>query len=196
MRRYLVTVLAIPLSLSMFAGHAHADDSIDSSPPTATATVALPAPALRFDVGMFSPVGSLGLVYSRPVHRLAAVELGAGFGFSGVQLSGMMKARLGSERTKFTPGVGLSVGLPILTAVHEGHPMGDDEMRGASVSMGWLDVDLLGVEHRTRSGVVLSASGGVTVALTEGHWDAADLGSNIKPLDVLPQFRLGVGKTF
>jgi hypothetical protein len=192
--RHRLAILALPLSLSLFAGHAHADDSIDTSQTTTEATPS--APALRLDVGLFSPVGSLGVVYSRPVHRFAAVELGAGLGFSGVQLSGMVKARVGSERTKFTPGVGLSLGLPILTAVHEGHPMNDDEMRGSPVSMAWLDVDLLGVEHRTRSGLVLSASGGLTVALTEGHWDAADLGNNIKPLDVLPQFRLGVGKTF
>lgn len=152
---------------------------------------------MRVELGMFSPVGALGIVYSRPVHRSVAIEIGAGVGFSGVQLSAMAKLRRGEGRTKFTPGVGVSVGLPVLgTAIHGGHPMGDDDMRGADVTSAWLDVDLLGVEHRTRSGLVLSASGGVTLALTEGHWDAAGLGDNIKPLNVLPQFRFGIGKAF
>lgn len=189
-----LTFLAIPLSLASLTGHSYAE-SIDSSE---TAELTTSSPALRVDAGLFSPVGSLGIVYSRPIHPRAAVELGGGIGFSGIQLSAMMKLRVGNERTKFTPGVGLSVGLPILgtSSVHEGHPTGDDEMQGASVTMGWLDLDLLGVEHRTRSGVVLSASAGVTVALTEGHWDAVGLGNNIEQLDVLPQFRLGVGKAF
>ncbi|MBA3458520.1 MAG: hypothetical protein H0T46_01055 [Deltaproteobacteria bacterium] len=152
---------------------------------------------MRVELGLFSPVGALGLVYSRPIHQRVAVELGAGFGFSGLQLSAMAKLRRGKGRTKFTPGIGLSVGMPVFgSAIHTGHPAGDDEMRGSDVISAWLDVDLLGVEHRTRSGLVLSASGGVTVALTEGHWDAADLGNDINPFDVLPQFRLGIGKAF
>lgn len=198
MHRLMVTAAAIPLSLSLLASQAAAEGALDGS--TTGAEPATSSPALRVDAGLFSPIGSLGLVYSRPVHPVAAVELGAGIGFSGVQLSAMAKLRAGSERTRFTPGIGVSFGLPLLgaSAVHEDHPMGgvDDEMRGPSVTMAWLDVDVLGVEHRTRAGVVLSASAGLTVALTEGHWDAIDLGDNIQPFTPLPQLRLGVGKAF
>jgi len=168
-----------------------------ADPSVTVTSAALPSPSMRVELGLFSPVGALGVVYSRPVHRLAAVEIGAGIGFSGLQLSAMAKLRRGEGRTKFTPGIGVSVGLPVLgTSIHEGHPTGDDEMRGADVTSAWLDVDVLGVEHRTTSGFVFSASGGVTVALTKGHWDAADLGDDIEPFNVLPQFRLGVGKAF
>ena len=189
-----VRVATTAASLLLFVGHAHADESLESS--NVSYESAQDA-SLRLDVGLFSPVGALGVVYSRPVHRLAAIELGAGAGFSGLQLSGMAKLQLGDGRTKFTPGIGLSVGLPVLgSMVHEGHPNDDEEMLGAPVTMAWLDIDLVGVQHRTRSGMILSASGGLAVALTKGHWDAAGLGSDIKPLDVLPQLRVGVGKAF
>lgn len=184
-------VLGATAALSLFASSARAEDSLASD------TSSMNASSLRLDVGVSSPVGELGLVYSRPIHPNVALELGAGIGFSGLQLSGMAKLQLGEGRTKFTPGIGLSVGLPVIgSSYHEGHPDEDDEMRGPSVTMAWLDVDLLGVQHTTRSGLVLSASAGVTVALTKGHWDAIDLGGDTKPGDVLPQFRLGVGKTF
>jgi hypothetical protein len=190
-------VLTITTTLSLLlVGHARAEQSLESS--SVISESAPSAGSLRLDAGLFSPVGELGVVYSRPIHPQAAMELGAGVGFSGVQLSGMAKLQLGRERTKFTPGIGVSVGLPMLgSSVHEGHPNPDDnEMRGAPVTMAWLDVDLLGVQHRTRSGLVLTASGGVTLAMTKGHWDTADLGDDIRPLDALPQFRLGVGKAF
>ena len=158
----------------------------------------IPGPAMRADFGLFSPIGSIGIVYSRPIHTYSAIEIGAGYGFSGVLFSAMPKLRLGNDHTSFTPGVGVSVGLPLIgePRIHSGHPTGDLDMPGAPVTMAWLDADLVGIEHRTESGYVLSANAGVTMALTEGHWDAVELGDTIHRYDTLPQFRLGVGKEF
>lgn len=162
-------------------------------------TAPLPPPALRVDLGLGSPVGSLGVVYSRPVSPQLAVEGGLGIGASGLQLSAMGKLRLGSGRTRFTPGVGVSLGIPLdrdSPTFHTGHPANDDEAYGRPVTMGWLDLDLAGVEYRSRGGLVLSVSGGVTFALTKAHWDFIDLGNDIEPFDPVPQLRFGMGWTF
>lgn len=157
----------------------------------------VPAPAVRVDLGAGSAVGSIGVVYSRPFDPQLAVEIGAGYGFSGVQLSLMGKYQRGSGSWRFTPGLGLSLGIPVgEPTFHSGHPAGDDERRGRGKIMPWLDVDLVGVEYRSAGGFVFAASGGLNVALASAHWDVIDMGDDISPGAIAPQFRLGFGKTF
>jgi hypothetical protein len=194
MRQCSVLLLLIASVLVASAGVARAADDTETD-----AEVSAARPHVRVDLGIASPVGLVGVVYSRPVRPWLALEAGAGFGASGLQISGMGKLRLGNGRTFFTPGVGLSLGLPAgggEPTFHTGHPAGDDEERGSPVTMAWLDVDLLGIEHHTRGGLVLSASGGVTFALTEAHYDFADMGSDIHRFDPVPQVRIGMGWTF
>lgn len=157
-----------------------------------------PPPSVRVDVGVASPVGAVGVVYSRPLAPHFAVELGAGIGLSGVQLSVMGKPRFGSGRWRYTPGLGVSVGVPLggTSAFHDGHPAGDHEIDGDPITMRWLDADVLGVEYRGPSGFVFAASGGVTVALNRAHWDVIDTGADVEAVDPSLQFRVGFGKTF
>ena len=156
----------------------------------------LPGGHLRVDFGMASPVGFLGAVYSRPIGASLAIEAGAGLGLTGLVLSAMPKLYLGSGRTRFTPGVGLSVSIPLggdNPTLHTGHPAGDDEAAGDPITMPWLDADLLGVEHRTAGGFVVAASAGLTFPLRRAHWDAIDLGGELDRFSVVPQVRFGIG---
>lgn len=157
-------------------------------PPAETVTDHSSSPAVRVDVGFFSAIGELGVVMSRPMSEQTAIEVGAGVGGSGLILSVMGKLRLGHEETRFTPGIGFSMGLPLpgISDVTTGDG-------GSPTPTAWLDLDLIGVEHRTQSGLVLSANAGLTVPLADGHWDIGDMGNSIEPL---PQFRLGLGKAF
>lgn len=65
-------VLGATAALSQFAGSAHAEKLLESD------TSSTNGSSLRLDVGMSSPVGELGLVYSRPIQPNLALELGAG----------------------------------------------------------------------------------------------------------------------
>jgi len=179
--------IAATLTLAALASAAHADPAIGERVPPL-------APTVRVDAGLGSPIGEIGVVYSRPLARRFGVELGAGLGFSGVQLSGMGKLRLGNGRFQFTPGLGLSVGLPAGgTGFSDGHPHGDPELAGSPVTMAWLDADLLSFEYRSARGLVVSVSAGATMALTHGHWDFIDLGEDVDPGSVAPQARIGLG---
>jgi hypothetical protein len=199
MSRFVVVMVML---LAAVPGRALAVEQVEDAerpapPPVEVATApTLPAPTLRVDLGLASPIGGLGVVFSRPVARWLGIEGGLGLGFSGLQMSGMAKLRLGGDRWWFTPGLGLSVGLPVGSdepTFHRGHTGPNGEKRGAAVTMGWVDVDLVGVEYRGPSGFVLQASAGVTGALTEAHYDVADLGSDVGPGTFAPQVRLGLG---
>lgn len=196
----LVVVSVLPLVAIASSASAQPQSPDDEDPPVTVVKEPPPpplAPAIRVDVGMGSAVGGLGVVLTRPLAPQLAIEAGAGFGFSGLQLSLMGKWQRGTGRWRFTPGLGLSLGIPLGEPnIHSGHPPGDDEKRGRGVVMPWLDADLLGVEYRGPSGFVFAASAGLNVALAHGHWDVGDMGGDISPGDPAPQFRLGFGKTF
>lgn len=164
-------------------------------------TTPLASPAVRVDLGVASPVGMFGVVYTRPLSTWRSrlgIEAGAGFGLSGLQLSAMGKLRLGGDRWRFTPGLGIGLGVPMGagSGFHEGHPSPDSDARGSAVVMRWLDVDVVGVEYRGASRLVFAASAGLTVALNHAHWDIGDIGSDIRPGDPTPQVRFGLGRTF
>jgi len=191
----LVVTLAI-LSVAGLRASAAAESSA-----VGTSTTPLASPAVRVDVGVASPVGVIGVVYTRPVsswRTRLGIEAGAGVGLSGLQLSAMGKLRLGGDRWRFTPGLGIGLGMPIGagSVFHEGHPSPDSDAHGAAVIMRWLDVDVVGLEYRGPSRLVFAASAGLTVALNHAHWDVGDIGSDIRPGDPTPQVRIGFGRSF
>ncbi len=155
-----------------------------------------PAPSVRVDVGVASPIGIVGVVVNHPFVSRFAVEAGAGYGLSGFLVSCMLEHRRGSGRWTFTPGLGFSIGLPVGTVFHAGHPPQSDTLPGRRLLMKWFDADLLGVEYRSPGGFVFAASGGLTVALNDFHWDVGDQGDDVAFGSVFPQLRLGVGRTF
>ncbi len=190
-----LAVTLATLSIASLPAGAAAD-----SPAVGTSTNVAPS-AFRVDLGVGSPVGMIGVVYTRPTSTWGSrlgLEAGAGLGLSGLQLSVMGKLRLGSGHWRFTPGLGIGLGVPMGSGstFHEGHPSPDSDEHGPSVVMRWLDVDLVGVEYRGTSRLVFAASAGATVALNHAHWDIGDVGSDIRPGDPSPQVRIGLGRTF
>jgi hypothetical protein len=191
--------LAVTLATLSFAGLPAA--AAAEPPAVGTSTVPLPSPALRVDLGVASPVGAIGVVYTRPTSTWGSrlgLEAGVGIGLSGLQLSAMGKLRLGGDRWRFTPGLGIGLGVPLGpgSTFHEGHPDPDSDEHGPSVVMRWLDVDAVGIEYRGRGRLLFAASAGVTIALNHAHWDLGDIGSDINAGDPSPQLRLGLGRTF
>jgi hypothetical protein len=181
--RILVASTAAALSLLGASGTVHADERAQNS--------------LRTDVGVASPIGEIGIVYGRSLSPNLAAELGVGMGGSGLQLSAMGKLVLGRGATRFTPGLGLSVGVPISDQpmFHEGHP--DDETRtpGPAVAMVWADFDVIGFQLDV-AGFTVALSGGVTVALSDAHFDVMDIGGDVSAGAVFPQLRIGAGWSF
>lgn len=181
-RRTVVVTCSLLVSLASSA-HAEAD---------------LPAPAVRVDAEVGSPVGvgAVGLVVSHPIVPRFTVEFGAGYGFSGVQASLMAKVPWGRGRLRFMPGVGLSAGFPLGTRTfNRGHPRGDVTKLGRGILMRWLDADLLGVEYRA-GGFLFTASAGLSIPLRDAHWDIGDEHGDVSFGSPLPQLRLGAGKSF
>jgi hypothetical protein len=88
--------------------------------------------------------------------RFARLEVGAGYGYSGYQLSLMPKIVLGEPHDHFVAGVGVSVGFPTDARVATGHPI-------------WLNIDALGYEHRFDTGIALSAAFGASGGLGGGQ---------------------------
>jgi hypothetical protein len=140
---------------------------------------------LRLDVGIFSAIGFAGVTagYS-PIDPLL-VEVGVGWGESGLQLSAMPKVALGSDRNRFIFGCGPSTGLD----------------RGGQTSY-WLSLDL-GYEYRAPQGFVLYVAGGTTLGLDGRmhHICFFECARDDQTSDSVrglfgPQFRLGLGTWF
>jgi len=186
----LATTLLVTAATLASAPAAHADE------PVAAVASPFAKRAVRVDAGAGSAVGFLGVVWSRPQSERFAYELGVGLGLSGVQASAMGRLRLGQGDVRFTPGVGLSLGMPMLSAFSGDLEHVQGEPTGGPSPMLWADLDVVGLELRTRGGFVLSASAGLNVAITPGHFDVGDIGGNVNPGDFSPQARLGMGWTF
>ena len=158
----------------------------------------LPAPAVRVDaeVGPSIGVSAVTIAVSYPIVHRFAVEFGAGYGYSGVQVSLMGRVPWGRGPLRFIPGLGVSGGFPLGTRTfNRGHPTGHEDDIGRGVLMRWLDADLLAVEYR-RGRLQLTASAGVTVALRNAHVDLDGEHEDISFGTALPQVRLGIGRVF
>lgn len=99
-----LAVLLATLSIAGLPAGAAAD-----SPAVASSTTAVASPAVRVDLGVASPVGVFGVVYTRPLSTWRSrlgIEAGAGLGLSGLQLSG-----IGSDIRPGDPTPQLRVGF-------------------------------------------------------------------------------------
>jgi hypothetical protein len=144
--------------------------------------------AIGVNVGAGSAVGFGGVTVTRAFLDAARVEVGAGWGYSGWQLSLMPKLALGSGPLRFITGMGVSLSVPTNPQLATGHPI-------------WLHVDLAGIEYRSAEGLALSASVGATFGLGGGDLCAPPDGCDGQFLEnvsgfVSPQARLGLAYWF
>jgi hypothetical protein len=177
---HLVTI-AIIVALSAVA------DPPAGPPPEARFTY-----SVRGDLGIASPVGFAGVLYSYEPAGWLLVEGGVGYGLSGLQLSLMPKLVLGASSHRFTAGVGASVGIPGIEIVTDS-PTGGNV--NEHVVTPWLNVDIAGYDYRSATGFSFVASGGISVALAHGCAVSID---SCFPLygTVFPQLRIGFGHWF
>ena len=162
----------------------------------ASLIVAAPAHAeplneLRFDVlGLSALTVGPALSYDRTVAPHIRLEASMGVGLmpgTAINALGGLGARFdfGTEGDHFIPGVALVAALA-LSGTERGLPL-------------WLDVDLIGYEHRFASGLVLMGSLGVSVGLGGGSYCIDCSGSDdygtVAGI-VVPQGRIGIGKAF
>ena len=154
-----------------------------------------PQQAVRVDAGLFSAVGELGIVYQADLTPHFAVEAGAGLGFTGVQLSGMVKGTLPVWDGKVTTGVGLSLAVPALGIKGAQTDYVDDEPVPSGETIPWLNVDVIGWQRQIGRTVV-SAALGVTTPLRSWKYDIAEVGDTVDAMTPLPQGRIGFGRAF
>jgi hypothetical protein len=127
------------------------------SPEPASAPPALRSTAIGLSVGANSMVGLLGPTLTRAFGRHFQLEVGAGLGFWGWQLSLMPKVSFGTERDRYVGGVGVSVTVP---------PRHDECCDASPI---WLVVDAIGYEHRFDSGLALGFALGPVLGLGGGR---------------------------
>ncbi len=156
--------------------------------PALVATPPSPRTGIGLDVGIGSALGLAGVTVTEAFGRFTRLEVGAGYGYSGYQLSLMPKIALGQPRDHFVAGVGVSVAFPDNAWVASGHPI-------------WLTIDALGFEHRFETGIALSAALGVTGGLGGGEICFPPDGCEpqfLRPVTEywLPQGRVGVAYWF
>lgn len=154
-----------------------------------------PQQAVRVDAGLFSAVGELGIVYQADLTPHFAVEAGAGLGFTGVQLSAMVKGTLPVWDGKVTTGVGLSLAVPALGIKGAQTDYVDDEPVPSGETIPWLNVDVIGWQRQIGRTVV-SAALGVTTPLRSWKYDIAEVGDTVDAMTPLPQGRIGFGRAF
>ena len=144
--------------------------------------------AFCFNVGAASAVGFLGLTYARDLGSVLQLELGVGAGATGAQISLMPKLILAgssaSDRVLF--GAGVSVGIPGAKL----YPA------GTYVLMPWINVDLLGYEHRATSGFDFLIAGGITTALRHATVRFCDECATMDLHGTHPQLRIAFGDHF
>jgi hypothetical protein len=148
--------------------------------------------AVKIDVGG-SAVGFVGVEYLYSPQSMVEVETGVGLGYTGLQISFMPKLVLGEGRDHFVAGAGLSATLPGVDA-----PLSLGKFTtGRPI---WLNLDLLGYEHRFDQGLFLSFALGLTKGLGGGRACELDCGAGDYVRDVSKftgaTIRLGLGYWF
>jgi hypothetical protein len=140
------------------------------------------------DMGIASALGSAGVDYQFAPVSWLRLEGAVGYGPTGFQLSVMPKIALGGARCAFTMGFGpsLAVGGQQASEGHGPNP-------GA---IPWLNLDVPGMECRSRGGFSFQATLGLTMPLADFHYDIADTGDTVHAGEILPQGRFGFGWWF
>lgn len=147
----------------------------------------LPASALAFNVGVASAVGELGVTYMLMPRAPLELEIGMGWGYSGMQLSGMAKLSFGARSHRVTTGIGIASTISP-SQVTRDNPT-------------WLNVDILGYEFRSDGRFFFALAVGLFEGLGGGGVCGGDCeGGNQYAVDVTrylgPQGRMLVGATF
>ena len=156
----------------------------------ARADDAFPRNRLQFDLGFASEVGEGGFTYAfRPVQPFE-LELGVGYGFTGVQLSAMPRLLFGNRENAFTVGVGFSVSPSVRTVGYDPGTGNYD----AHTAVPWFNAEL-GYLFESDSGFALLVAGGATVSLGDAEIPGFDDGIQLSGM-VLPTFRIGFGYAF
>jgi len=166
---------------------------------------------IRIDGGLASALGFGGASYTyAPPRTRFGIEAGAGVGYTGLQLSVMAKLYLGSAHDRFVAGVGPSLGLDYFWKGYPTCPGYPTESQCAGTNY-WLNLDLVGYEHRWRNGLAFSIAFGAAVGLggsAEYCWHfidpgycAYEAGYGVKLREgvrghAFPQMRMGVGYWF
>jgi len=134
---------------------------------------------LRADGGFASALGLAGISYTLSPTQLLGIEAGAGYGFSGFQISLMPRLTLG-HRHRFVMGAGLSLstGSRILDGL-----------------VTWANLDAAGYEYESDDGFVFTIRAGLTHPLTKRHL-SGDIGPGDLQDLIIPQARLGIGYAF
>jgi hypothetical protein len=147
---------------------------------------------LRAELGLGTSSGVVGAVIWRDLAPAVRVEGGVGAGFSGFQLSALLKLVAGRDH-RFVAGAGVSVGVPL-----NGGSIFKERHDGPAIVMPWLNVDPLGYEYRSHEGWTFTMEVGVTTPLRRAHWDLVDdFGGNVQPLKTwYPGGHFGFGKAF
>jgi hypothetical protein len=130
---------------------------------------------VALNLGLGSAVGELGLTYALALLPSWECELGAGVGRTGKQFSIMQKAVIGRGQTRFLTGIGLAYS-PAQGPSYE-----------LPSSHWWLNLDLLGLEHRAPNHFLFSFAFGFSCQLDESP---AFLGGNGR---AFPQIRFLLG---
>jgi hypothetical protein len=160
--------------------------------PIAATSAADEAPPKRHriggDMGIASALGSAGVDYQFAPAPWLRLEGAIGYGPTGFQLSVMPKLALGGARCAFTMGFGpsLAIGGQQATEGHGPNP----------TVIPWLNLDVPGLECRSRGGFSFQATLGLTMPLADFHYDVADLGDTVRAGEILPQGRVGFGWWF
>ena len=171
-----------PVALAVFvllaAGIARADE-------------AFPRNRLQFNLGFASEVGEGGGTYAfRPVEPFE-LELGVGYGFTGVQLSAMPRLLLGNPKSAFTIGAGTSL-APSVRAIDPDPQAGAYGPYRATVP--WFNAEV-GWLYETDSGFSLLLAGGLTASLSDAEVPGFDDSIHLGGM-VLPTLRIGLGYAF
>ena len=156
---------------------------------------AQPQQAVRVDVGLFSAVGELGVVYQADLLSYFAVEGGLGLGFTGVQLSGMVKGAVPVRYGKLTFGVGVSGAVPALGIDGAQTEYDDGEPAPSGETIPWVNVDAIGFQQWYGRTVIAGALG-VTAPLRSWRYEVAEVGDTFHAMTPIPQARFGVGRAF
>ena len=137
----------------------------DPAPSAAEESPELPVPGwmgyrivLALNLGLGSAIGECGVSGAFWPTSVTGTEFGLGIGGTGMQYSLMQKFALGSpsRTTRFVSGAGIA------------YATGSQYTTSSIV---WLNLDLAGLEVRTRQHFVFFLAGGLTVGLTGGKLD-------------------------
>jgi hypothetical protein len=154
--------------------------------------VASPQPSVQqvaLEVGIASPIGSIGVTYQRELASRFVIEAGVGYGVTGMQLEAMPKVVLAHGTCRYLVSAGASLAL----FGNYAEPGPSHQPQPSAIP--WLDVDAE-VQCGAPRELLFIAGGGFTTPLVEFHYDFADTGKTVHAREIMPVLKLGLGYRF